>query len=174
MQAHKTLSFGLGLIFLVFQQSAFAEAFSGIGVPENSAIVLTVAAEGFQIYESKPNAAGGFRWSLKTPEAELRSASGEVLGKHGAGPSWTLNDGGSIVGSLPPLNNVASPGTIPWLLIAVKSKSGSGTLDKVDYVMRVATEGGVAPAEAPQTEGATVKVKYHAIYIFLAAVQNKR
>jgi hypothetical protein len=62
---------------------------------------------------------------------------------------------------------VAAPGSIPWFLVAVKSKSGSGTLDKVDYVMRVATDGGVAPTEPPRAEGATVRVKYHAIYIFL-------
>jgi hypothetical protein len=59
---------------------------------ESSVIVLAVAAEGVQIYESKPNSAGGFQWSLKVPQAELKSTSGEVLGKDGAGPSWTLND----------------------------------------------------------------------------------
>jgi hypothetical protein len=53
------------------------------------------------------------------------------------------------------------------LLLAVKSKSGSGILDTVDYVIRVATEGGAAPAEPPKAEGETVKVKYHAIYLFL-------
>ena len=166
-RAHRTLSFGLALIFLALQQSTFAEAFSGIAVPENSVIVLSVAAEGVQIYESKRSPAGGFQWSFKAPEAELKSTSGEVLGKHGAGPSWTLNDGSSIVGNLPPLKSVSAPGSIPWLLVAVKSKSGSGTLDKVDYVMRVATDGGVAPTEPPTAEGATVRVKYHAIYIFL-------
>jgi hypothetical protein len=167
MQAHIRRSLGLALIFLAVQQSAFAEDFSGIPVPENSAVVLAVASEGVQIYESKPNPSGGIQWSLKAPEAELKSASGEVLGKHTGGPSWTLNDGSGIVGSLPPLKNVAAPGSIPWLLLAVKSKSGSGTLDKVDYVMRVATEGGVAPTDVPRAEGVTVRVKYHAIYIFL-------
>jgi hypothetical protein len=62
---------------------------------------------------------------------------------------------------------VAAPESIPWLLIAVKSKTGSGTLDKADYVLRVATDGGVAPTEPPNVEGATARVKYHAIYIFL-------
>jgi len=158
---------GLSLIFLAFQGSAFAQDFSGIGVPENSVIVLAVAAEGIQIYESKPDPAGGFQWSLKAPEAELKSTSGEVLGKHGAGPSWTLNNGSVIIGTLPPLKSVVVPGSIPWLLVAVKSKSGSGILDKVDYVMRVATDGGAAPTEPPKAEGTTARVKYRAIYIFL-------
>jgi hypothetical protein len=89
------------------------------------------------------------------------------LGKHGAGPSWTLNDGSSIVASLPPLKNLASPKSVPWLLLAVKSKSGSGILEKVDYVARVATEGGAAPADPPKAEGEIIKVKYQAIYLFL-------
>jgi hypothetical protein len=167
MQAQRILYFGMSLIFLAFQGSAFAQDFSGIGVPENSVIVLAVAAEGIQIYESKPDPAGGFQWSLKAPEAELKSTSGEVLGKHGAGPSWTLNNGSVIIGSLPPLKSVVVPGSIPWLLVAVKSKSGSGILDKVDYVMRVATDGGAAPTEPPKAEGTTAGVKYRAIYIFL-------
>jgi uncharacterized protein DUF3455 len=172
MRHHLVSSFGLTLIFFAFQQPVFSEEFSGITLPENSAIVLAVAAEGVQIYESKQNPGGGFQWSLKAPEAQLKSASGEVVGKHGAGPSWTLNDGSSIVGGLPPLKTVAAPGSVPWLLIAVKSKSGSGILDKVDYVMRVATDGGVAPSEPPNGEGATARVKYHAVYIFLLRLNS--
>ena len=167
MRYHFFSIFGLTLVFAACQHSAFSEDVSGIVEPENCAIVLAVAAEGVQIYESKPNPSGGFQWSLKAPEAELKSVSGQVLGKHGAGPSWSLSDGSSIVGSLPPLKSVAVSGSIPWLLIAVKAKSGSGTLDKVDYVLRVATDGGVAPSEPPNVEGATARVKYHAIYIFL-------
>src|SRR5947209_555871 len=53
MRPHFVSRFGLALIFLGFQQSAFSEEFSGISLPENSAIVLAVAAEGVQIYESK-------------------------------------------------------------------------------------------------------------------------
>src|SRR5260370_14836661 len=167
MQAHRTWSFGLALILLAYQQSAIAEEFSGIAVPENSVIVLAVAAEGVQIYESKPNPAGGFQWSLKVPQAELKSTSGEVLGKHGAGPSWTLNDGSGIVGSLPPLKNVSAPGSIPWLLVAVKSKSGSGTLDKVDFLMPLATDRRPAPTQPPIAHTPPLRGKYHAIYIFL-------
>ena len=90
----------VGTVLSVIRYSAFAEEF--LGLPENSAIVLAAAADGVQIYESKPNPLGGFRWSLKAPEAELTSLSGEIVGSDGAGPSWTLNDGSSIVASLPP------------------------------------------------------------------------
>jgi hypothetical protein len=43
----------MSLIFLAFQGSAFAQDFSGIGVPENSVIVLAVAAEGIQTYRDR-------------------------------------------------------------------------------------------------------------------------
>ena len=165
MRIHKSLVAMVALFGSALYQSASAEEF--LPFPENSSIVLALVADGVQIYESKPNPAGGFQWSLKAPEAELKNAAGEILGKHGAGPSWTLNDSSSIVGSVPPLKNLAAPAGIPWLLVAVKARSGSGTLDKVDYVMRVATEGGVAPAEPPKTQDETAKAKYHAIYLFL-------
>ena len=163
MRIHKSLV--AMVVGFALYQSASAEEF--LPFPENSSIVLALVADGVQIYESKPNPAGGFQWSLKAPEAELKNAAGEILGKHGAGPSWTLNDSSSIVGGVPPLKNLAAPASIPWLLIAVKTRSGSGILDKVDYVMRVATEGGAAPAEPPKTQDETAKAKYHAIYLFL-------
>ena len=165
MRIHKSLVAMVALFGSALYRSASAEEF--LPFPENSSIVLALVADGVQIYESKPNPAGGFQWSLKAPEAELKNAAGEILGKHGAGPSWTLKDSSSIVGSVPPLKNLAAPAGIPWLLVAVKARSGSGTLDKVDYVMRVATEGGVAPAEPPKTQDETAKAKYHAIYLFL-------
>ena len=165
MRIHTSLGAMVALFGFAPYHSASAEEF--LPFPENSSIVLALIADGVQIYESKPNPAGGFQWSLKAPEAELKNSAGEILGKHGAGPSWTLNDSSGVVGSVPPLKNSAAPAGIPWLLVAVKARSGSGILDKVDYVMRVATEGGVAPAEPPKTQGETAKAKYHAIYLFL-------
>jgi hypothetical protein len=165
MRIHKSLGGIVALFGFALYHSASAEEF--VPFPENSSIVLALIADGVQIYESKPNPAGGFQWSLKAPDAELKNAAGEILGKHGAGPSWTLNDSSSIVGSVPPIKNLTAPSGIPWLLVAVKARSGSGILDKVDYVMRVATEGGGAPVEPPKTLGETAQAKYHAIYLFL-------
>jgi hypothetical protein len=158
---------GAVLVLLLLWHSARAEDL--LPLPEKSVVLLAVVGEGVQIYESKSNPAGGFQWSLKAPEADLKSASGETLGKHGAGPRWTLNDGSSIVGSVPPLKSVPISNSVPWLLLSVKSKSGSGLLEKADYVMRVATDGGVAPTTPPKEENETARVKYHAIYLFLKA-----
>ena len=172
MRIRQTTGTGLVLCSLLFCHSLMAQGF--LPLPENSAIVLAAAGEGVQIYESKPNPSGGFQWSLKAPEADLKGLSGETLGKHGAGPSWTMNDGSSIVGNLPPLEtSVASKG-VPSLLVSVKSKSGSGVLNQVDYVVRVAADGGVVPAEPPKTGGETIRVRYRAIYLFLHKADRSR
>ena len=159
----------LSFLYFGIHFEATAAEFPGVPLPENARIVLAVVAEGAQIYESKLNSTGGYQWALKAPEAELKSLSGDVLGKHFAGPSWSLNDGSQFVGSLPPLKAVSSPdtGNIQWLLVAAKSRSETGVLSHVDFVARVATSGGVAPAEAPKNSTDTVRVNYRAIYLFL-------
>jgi hypothetical protein len=157
-------AFSFGMRF-----AASAAEFQGVPLPENASIVLSVIAEGVQIYESKVNSAGACEWTLKAPEAELKSLSGEVLGKHYGGPTWSLNDGSQLVGNLPPLKTVIAPDgrNIPWLLVAAKTRSEAGFLSTVDYVVRIETSGGVAPAIAPKDPADTATVKYRAIYLFL-------
>jgi Protein of unknown function (DUF3455) len=169
MVAHKLWVFVLSLLCLGTPFAAEGAEFQGIPLPENSSIVLAVAAEGVQIYETKRNATGAYEWALKAPEAELKSLSGEVLGKHYAGPSWSLNDGSQLTGSLPPVKAVSAPeaGNIPWLLVAPKSRSEAGLLSKVDFVVRIATAGGVAPTEPPKSQTDIARVNYRAIYLFL-------
>jgi hypothetical protein len=44
----------------------------------------------------------------------------------------------------------------------------------VDYVVRVAADGGVAPAEPAKTSGETIRVRYRAIYLFLHKAERSR
>ena len=71
--------------------------------------------------------------------------------------------------SIAPLKAASDPEgrNIPWLLVAAKSKSDAGLLSKIDYIVRIATSGGVAPAEAPKSQSDLARVKYRAIYLFL-------
>lgn len=159
------------LSFLCFTArfSVLAAEFQGLPLPENTRIVLAADAEGVQIYESRTNSAGSYEWVLKAPEAELKSLTGEVLGKHFEGPTWSLNDGSELMGSLPPLKAVSAPNRqdIAWLLIAAKSRNGAGILSSADYVLRIATAGGTPPREAPKSATDTARVKYRATYLFL-------
>jgi hypothetical protein len=158
------LSLSFGMRF-----AASAAEFQGVPLPENTSIVLSVIAEGVQIYESKVNAGGAYEWTLKAPEAQLKNLSGEVLGKHYGGPAWSLNDGSQLIGTLPPLRTASAPDgrSIPWLLVAAKSRSEAGFLNTVDYVARIATSGGVAPEVAPKGPADTARVEYRAVYLFL-------
>jgi Protein of unknown function (DUF3455) len=169
MAAHKLSICVLLFLCLGIRFAAPAAEFQGVALPENTSVALAVAAEGAQIYESKPNSTGAYEWVLKAPEAELKSLTGEVVGRHYGGPTWSLNDGSQVVGSLPPLKTVKAPesGNIPWLLVAAKSRPDAGLLSKIDYVVRIATSGGVAPEEAPKSQADIAKVKYRAIYLFL-------
>ena len=169
MVAHKLSVYVLSILFLGLRFGVFAAEIQGVPLPENTSIVLAVAAEGVQIYQSKPNSTGAYEWAFKAPEAELKSLTGEVLGKHFAGPSWSLSDGSQWVGNLPPLKAVPAPdaGSVPWLLVGAKSRSETGLLSKIDFVVRIATSGGAAPREAPKNPTDTARVKYQAIYLFL-------
>ena len=169
MVAHKRWISVLAFLCIGIHFTAAAAEFQGVPLPENTRVVLAVIGEGVQIYESKPNPAGTYEWVLKAPEAELKSLTGEVLGKHYGGPSWALSDGSQLVGTLPPIKAVSAPDgrNIPWLLVAAKSRSDAGLLSKIDYVVRMATSGGVAPEEAPKSQADTARVNYRAIYLFL-------
>jgi Protein of unknown function (DUF3455) len=169
MRAHKLWVWVLSFLGFGTPFAASAAEFPGIPLPESTSIVLAVSAEGVQVYESKANSTGAYQWALKAPDAELKSLAGEVLGKHFGGPAWSLNDGSQLVGNLPPLKTLSAPdaGNIPWLLVAAKSRSDTGILSKIDYVVRIATSGGVAPVTPPQSLTDTVRVNYRAIYLFL-------
>ena len=58
---------------------------------------------------------------------------------------------------------------IPWLRLKAVTNQGDGVLAQVDYVQRIETQGGVAPAGPcdPATDR-TAAVPYRARYVFWA------
>ena len=52
--------------------------------------------------------------------------------------------------------------------MAVKSRSGAGVLDKVDYVVRISTEGGV-PADGAAGERARNRKSQLSSHLFISA-----
>jgi hypothetical protein len=99
--------------------------------------------------------------AASVPEAQLSGRSGRI--HHFAGPSWQSERDGSLVTAA---KLAASPltGTIPELLLQVQTHTGTGILSRADYINRLSTSGGVAPATC--TSGETVKVPYQALYVF--------
>ena len=140
-------------------------------VPANQTLFLTVAARGAQIYECRAvqGDPSKFEWTLKAPEADLFDAGGNKVGRHYAGPTWELKDGGKVAGHLKAKADAPDGKGVPWLLLEAASP-GEGTLNKVRSIQRVGTVGGKAPTEpADQSKaGQERRVEYSATYLFYA------
>jgi len=158
----------LGLSLFLPWQNAFGED-RGISVPDHTRIVTALQAEGVQIYEAKAQANGALAWSLIGPDAKLETLDGQLAGLHSVGPRWKANDGSEVKAIKPPIQNWKSPDpkSAAWLLLEVSSE-GDGLFSGVQYVARVSTIGGAAPADAPTQAGEKKSVPYRAIYLFLA------
>ena len=128
-------------------------------------IVLSVHAEGAQVYECKAGADGKPAWAFREPIATL-IVDGKTIGRHYAGPNWEHSDGSAVVGKTIGNAPGATANDIPWLKLEVTSRRGSGVLTGVTTVQRINTQGG-------KLEGACDKVgsfrsaPYAAEYVFL-------
>ena len=146
---------------------------AALSVPEGQTLVMKLNAIGTQIYTctqaSDSTASNQWSWTLKEPSALLTDETGKVLGYHSKGPSWKLNDGSQITGELK--QKVDSPdGAIPWLLLQVKSHQGTGALSQVNWIQRLNTVEGKAPASCdPAYAHATLSVPYSATYYYWGA-----
>jgi len=95
----------------------------------------------------------------------------KLIGKHyfdeGKNPTWELNDGSRISGVK--VQQASAPDTtaIPWLLLKATRSGGSGSLKQVQFIQRIRTNGGKAPAVANrQKMGQPIEVPYAAEYLF--------
>jgi hypothetical protein len=129
------------------------------------AVVLTVHAEGAQVYECKAGADGKLAWAFREPIATLL-ADGKTVGRHYAGPNWEHSDGSAVVGKAAG----SAPGTttndIPWLKLSVVSSRGSGILTGVTTVQRINTQGGKLDGSCDKA-GSFRSAPYSAEYVFL-------
>jgi Protein of unknown function (DUF3455) len=125
-------------------------------------VAFHVYAVGVQIYRWN-----GTSWAFVAPAARLFADAeyhGEV-GIHYAGPSWESNSGGKVIASR--LDSCApDPTAIPWLLLQTVSTEGPGIFDRVIFVQRVNTAGGLPPTAPGPYIGAEEEVPYTAEYYF--------
>src|ERR1700746_3183832 len=59
-------------------------------------VVLTLHAEGAQVYECKAGSDGKLGWAFREPIATL-FADGKTVGRHYAGPNWEHIDGSAVM-----------------------------------------------------------------------------
>jgi len=138
--------------------------------PLGEELYLETLAVGVQIYECTPSerAPTGFAWTFRAPEATLLDHRRAVVGKHYGGPTWEALDGSAVVAEVHAKSDAPDAKSIPWLLLGMKSRSGSGTFDAVTSIQRVATEGGLAPSVACEAgrAGEKARMPYKATYYF--------
>jgi hypothetical protein len=129
------------------------------------ATVLSVHAEGAQVYECKAGADGKLAWAFREPVATLL-ADGKTVGRHYAGPNWEHSDGSAVVGKAAGNAPGATTNDIPWLKLTVVSSRGSGTLTGVTTVQRINTQGGRFDGACDKA-GSFKSAPYSAEYVFL-------
>jgi hypothetical protein len=127
--------------------------------------VLTVHAEGAQVYECKAGTDGKLAWAFREPIATLL-VDGKTVGRHYAGPNWEHSDGSAVVGKATGNAPGATADDIPWLKLEVASQRGSGVLAGVTTVQRINTQGGKLAGGCDKA-GAFRSAPYSADYAFL-------
>jgi Protein of unknown function (DUF3455) len=128
-------------------------------------IVLSVHAEGAQVYECKAGADGKSAWAFREPVATL-IVDGKTIGRHYAGPNWEHSDGSAVVGKAIGNAPGATASDIPWLKLQVTSSRGSGVLTGVTTVQRINTQGGKLEGACDKV-GSFKSAPYSADYVFL-------
>jgi hypothetical protein len=140
--------------------------FSQIRAPGEVEPVLELAATGVQIFRCESDPKQGVHWQFRLPEAELRDARGQVVVHHGANYSFEHIDGSRLIGTI--VGNDAAPGdnAVRWLLLRTQFY-GQGELDKVTYVQRVDTSGGMPPPQCSAEQvNQILRVPFSAKFIF--------
>jgi hypothetical protein len=128
-------------------------------------IVLTLHAEGAQIYECKAGTDGKLAWAFREPIASLME-NGKTVGRHYAGPNWEHADGSAVTGKAAGNAPGATANDIPWLKLEVTARRGTGILANVSTVQRINTEGGKLDGACDKA-GSFRSVPYDADYVFL-------
>lgn len=139
-----------------------------VRVPAGEMQKLWTRGAGEITYECRENAQmpGQFAWAFVVPKADLTDANGKVVGKYYGGPTWEHMDGSKLTGKQVAVAP-AQPGNIPLQLVRAEPAMGTGVLQGVNFIQRLNTSGGVAPAApcAAANRGEKRQVAYAADYV---------
>jgi hypothetical protein len=144
-----------------------------VKVPAGHKVAMETVGAGTITYECrvKANATGDFDWFFVGPDAKLHDRAGRQVGRYFGPPAtWESNDGSKVTGTQVAVAP-AMAGSIPYQLVKANPATGSGAMQGVSYIQRVATRGGVAPAMpcGAGNVGQKQVVQYQADYIFYTA-----
>ncbi len=165
-------------VLLAFLIMAFAWTFAppfqqtggSIDPPAGARSVMQAKGDGVQIYICT-DTHDGFKWVLKAPDAKLLDSSGETIGRHFAGPTWSLVDGSQVQGELIASRPAPEGNAVAWILLGARAGTGTGKFAEVKFIRRTETHGGVAAQSGCQSSGDVGKlsqIPYTATYTFYA------
>ncbi|MCK1745569.1 DUF3455 domain-containing protein [Bradyrhizobium sp. 139] len=152
-------------LMLLAGPAAAAEPLSEALAAPGETIVLSVHAEGAQVYECKAGTDGKLAWTFREPIATLL-ADGKTIGRHYAGPNWEHTDGSAVAGKAIGNASGTTAADIPWLKLEVAAHRGSGVLTPVTTVQRINTHGGKLDGTCDKA-GEFKSAPYSADYVFL-------
>jgi hypothetical protein len=141
-----------------------------VRVPAGQMQKMATTGVGEITYECREKAgmAGQHEWAFVAPVATLYAGNDRaVVGKYYAGPTWEAKDGSKITGKQVAVAPAAA-GNIPLQLVKAEPAMGAGAMQGVNYIQRLNTKGGVAPAMAcdAAAKGSRQQVRYEADYVF--------
>lgn len=143
---------------------------SAVQVPAQHMVALETVGIGHTTYEcrAQTNMPAQHAWAFVGPEAKLQTRSGNVIGRYWGPPATWESQDGSQVTATQVATAPAGSGNLPLQLVKADPATGSGVMQNVTYIQRVATRGGVAPSTpcTAATLGQKQVVPYQADYIF--------
>jgi hypothetical protein len=148
----------------IFSGNAEAQMPTAIAAPEE-AMVVTLHAEGAQLYECKAGSDHKLVWTFREPIATLL-LEGKTVGRHYAGPHWEHMDGSAVAAKVVANAPGKTPNDIPWLKLTATAHRGQGTFSGVTTIQRINTQGGVHSGPCDNV-GAFHSAPYAADYVFL-------
>jgi hypothetical protein len=156
---------GIAMALIAISTSVWAQKLpAAIDAPGEKAVV-TLHAQGAQVYECRAGNDGKLAWAFREPIATLFQ-DGKTVGRHYAGPNWEHVDGSAVVAKVAGNAPGATPKDILWLKLAVTSQRGMGVLSGVTTIQRINTAGG-AMTGACDKAGAFHSAAYATDYVFL-------
>lgn len=154
----------VAFVALTLGAKALAQVPDDIAAAQGEVPMLTVHAEGAQIYECKADTGGKLAWQFREPIAALL-IDGKTVGRHYAGPSWELADSSLVKAKIAARAPGATATDIPLLKLEITSQRGAGELIGASTIQRINTKGGVAEGVCEQA-GSFLAVPYSADYVF--------
>lgn len=154
----------VAFVVITLGTKALAQVPDDIAAAQGEVPMVTIHAEGAQIYECKVDAGGKLAWQFREPIAALL-IGGKTVGRHYAGPSWELADSSFVNANVAGRAPGATAKDIPLLKLEITSQRGAGELIGASTIQRINTKGGVAEGVCDQA-GSFLAVPYSADYVF--------